>query len=656
MGDPALKRADLGFGDDHAIEQALESAHIPSLVLALVHLTGDVSLLTQVPRPVYEFFGDGQGALAPEVQAQGRTRAAQALKALRDRAPLPALPSADTIRRMMDFIAGVDIPEHYVPFLMEELAIGGGQPRATAPVINASASAKAQFHVVIIGAGMSGILAAIELQQAGIPYVLIEKNADFGGTWFENSYPGCRVDTQNHLYSYSFENNHDWPQYYSNRGVLYGYFQRIAAKHGLAAHTRFDTQVEEAVYDEASHRWQVRLRDKAGQAEVIEASAVISAVGQLNQPKFPDIEGRDSFKGEAFHSARWNHGVDLKGKRVAVIGTGASAFQFVPEIAAGPEKLFVFQRSAPWLGPTPEYHEDVPAGKQWLLEHVPYYRSWYRFYLFWLMTDGVLDAVRIDPAWDGGPQSVSALNEELRLALAGYIAMQVEDPILLAKVTPDYPPGGKRMLRDNGTWLNALKRDNVEVIDERIARITPTGIVTADGRAVDVDVIIYGTGFHASDFLRTCKVKGRGGVDLHDQWNGDARAYLGIAMPNFPNLFSIYGPNTNIVVNGSIIFFSECAVRYIVGCVKLLLEGDYAAMEVRPEVHDAFNTRIDAANAGMAWGAPQVSSWYKNAKGRVSQNWPLALVDYWNMTRRPDPGDFVLTAPGPTMDPGSSPG
>lgn len=643
MGDPALKRADDAFGDDHAIEQALESAHIPSLVLTLVHLTGDASVLETVPRPVYDFFGDGQGALTPEVQADIRARAAVAIKALRDGSLTPILPSRETIRRMMDFIAGVDIPEHYVPFLLEELAIGGGKPRATAPVIDAPAAARAGFRVAIIGAGMSGILAAIELQQAGIPYVLIEKNADFGGTWFENSYPGCRVDTQNHLYSYSFENNHDWPQFYSNRGVLHDYFRRIAGKHGLAANTRFETKVEEAVWDEGRSCWQVTLRGPSGTHEVIEASAVISAVGQLNQPKYPEIEGRESFAGASFHSARWDHGVDLKGKRVAVIGTGASAFQFVPEIADQPDKLFVFQRSAPWLGPTPEYHQDVPAGKQWLLEHVPYYRSWYRFYLFWLMTDGVLDAVRIDPEWQGGPQAISAMNEELRQALAGYIATQVEDPVLLARVTPDYPPGGKRMLRDNGTWLGALKRDNVEVISDRIARITPQGIETVDGRLVEVDVIIYGTGFHASDFLRTLTVKGRGGADLHEQWAGDARAYLGIAMPNFPNLFTIYGPNTNIVVNGSIIFFSECAVRYILGCVKLLLEGGHAAMEIREDVHDTFNERIDAANALMSWGSPQVSSWYKNASGRVSQNWPLALVDYWNMTRQPDAAEYRLT-------------
>ncbi|TDP47909.1 flavin-containing monooxygenase [Zavarzinia compransoris] len=643
MGNPAAQQDPVTIGDDRTIDQAVEAAHIPSLVLALIHLTGDESLLDRVPRPVYDFFGDGQGAIPAAVQAAVRAEAASALKAWRDGRPPAPLPGPAVIRRMMDFIAGADIPERYVPFLLEELAIGGGAPRAAAPAIAVPAAVKAAFPVAVIGAGMSGILAAIELQQAGIPYVIIEKNGDFGGTWHENSYPGCRVDTQNHLYSYSFENNHDWPQFYSDRSVLHAYFRRTAAKYDLGRFTRFRTTVETADYDEGRGRWRLGLRPPDGGAEVIEAAAVISAVGQLNQPRYPEIAGRETFRGPAFHSARWDHSVDLAGKRVAVIGSGASAFQFVPEIAPAAGHLTLFQRSAPWLGPTPDYHENVPAGMQWLLEHMPCYQSWYRFFLFWLMTDGILDAVRIDPEWQGGPQSVSALNEDLRQALSGYIAMQVEDETLRAKVTPAYPPGGKRMLRDNGTWLGALKRGNVTVEDGRIARITPAGIELADGRHVEADVIVYGTGFHASDFLRTLKVRGRGGLDLHQAWAGDARAYLGITMPGFPNFFTVYGPNTNIVVNGSIIFFSECAVRYILGAVKLMLEGGWRAVEVKPAVHDAFNDRVDAANRLMAWGAPQVSSWYKNATGRVGQNWPFALVDYWNATRTPDPEDYILT-------------
>lgn len=352
------------------------------------------------------------------------------------------------------------------------------------------------------------------------------------------------------------------------------------------------------------------------------------------------MKGRETFKGKSFHSSAWDHSVDLKGKRVAVIGTGASAFQFVPAIAGDVGSMVVFQRTPPWLGPTPDYHESVGEGQKWLLKTVPFYAQWYRFWLFWMLTDGIYPMVQSDPAWNG-PNSVSAANDMLREMLTVCLKAQTgEDEAFFRKCLPTYPPGGKRSVRDNGVWIAALRRPNVELVTDPIAEITPNGIKTKDGKEYAVDVIIYGTGFQASNFLSPMKFKGRGGVDLHEQWDGDPRAYLGITLPNFPNLFVMYGPNTNIVVNGSIIFFSECEIHYIMGCIELLLRDGYAAMEPKRDVHDVFNETIDAGNAQMAWGSDQVNSWYKNAKGRVTQNWPFPLVDYWNRTRAPNPADF----------------
>ena len=382
------------------IEWALKDAHIPSLMMALVHLTGDASHLTADMKPVYDFFGDGQGGLAPEKQQWVRDAAKKALLDLDAGKKLPPPPDAATMRRMMDFIAGAEIPERYVPFLKEELGIAvedSRQPKWDTPKLK---DAAAKMKVVIIGAGLSGILSAIRLQQAGVPFEIVEKNSDVGGTWFENAYPGCRVDNPNHMYSFSFEPNHDWPYHFSTQDVLHDYFRRMADKYGLRKHIRFETSVVEARFDDGSSKWNVRIRDKNGKEETLEANAVISAVGQLNQPKMPDIKGIDTFKGPAFHTARWRHDVDLAGKRVAVIGTGATAFQVIPEIAPKVAKLMVFQRSAPWLGPTPNYHDKVADGKKWLLEHVPYYDKWYRFWLFWTLTDGILDAVAVDPTWN----------------------------------------------------------------------------------------------------------------------------------------------------------------------------------------------------------------------------------------------------------------
>jgi 4-hydroxyacetophenone monooxygenase len=397
------------------------------------------------------------------------------------------------------------------------------------------------------------------------------------------------------------------------------------------------------VFHEDRAMWTVTAKSKDGRTETLEARAVITAVGQLNQPRYPDLPGVGEFKGPAFHSARWRHDVDLKGKRVAVIGTGASAFQFAPEVAKEAASVTVFQRTPPWLAPTADYHDPVTPAERWLLEHVPFYEKWYRFWLFWMLTDGIHQAVVADPEWEGGPEAISMANAMLREALAGGIAAQAPDaPELVERIVPAYPVGGKRMLRDNGVWIAMLQQPNVELVSEPIAKITPTGIETKDGKARDFDVIIYGTGFTASQFLKTFKVVGRGGRELHDQWAGDARAYLGMTTPGFPNLFMLYGPNTNIVVNGSIIFFSECSVRYILGCLKLMAETGAETLEVRRDVHDAFNAKVDAANAQMAWGAPQVTSWYKNDKGRVSQNWPFPLVDYWQATLAPNPDDFLL--------------
>ena len=630
--------------DDAAIAAALRDAHVPSLIVALVHLSGDAGFLKPAWQPVFRFGGDGQGELSPAVQAEVRAAALAAIIAYRDRGgTLPPPPGDRTVRAMMDFIAGTPIPEHYVPFLREELALERDQPQPERWDIKVPPETRQAFQVIVIGAGMSGILAGIELSQAGIPFVILEKNADVGGTWLENAYPGCRVDNQNHLYSYSFEPNHDWPQHFSTRDVLYAYFRGVVEKHGLRRHIRFNTAVSAARYDEASGRWSIEAQELGKPPERLAANAVISAVGQLNRPKLPDIAGRDRFKGMAFHSARWPQDLDLGGKRVAVIGTGASAFQIVPAIAAEVQQLTVFQRTPPWLGPAPTYHQDVPEGMKWLLQHVPYYAKWYRFWLFWLLTDGLYPMVKGDPKWQGPARAVSEANDQLRQLLTGHLAAQCGgDKELLEKVVPKYPPGGKRSVRDNGVWIRALKRDNVELITTPIREITERGIMTADGREIAVDVIVHATGFEASRFLMPMQITGRGGRDLHEQWDGDARAYLGMTIPGFPNLFCLYGPNTNIVVNGSIIFFSECSIHYIMGCLKLLLEQGHKSLECRQTVHDAFNLKVDEANACMAWGAPQVNSWYKNAKGRVSQNWPFPLVDYWSATRAPKPGDFIF--------------
>ncbi|MGC8535700.1 MAG: flavin-containing monooxygenase [Rhizomicrobium sp.] len=637
---PKAGLADL-TADEAVIAAAIGDGHLPSLMAAAAQIAGNVDLIDAFKAPLYDFFGDGQGGYDDATRARISAEILSILCAYRDRGCTmgPAL-SAEALHRLMSFVAGAEIPDRYIPYLEEEMEFSGYDERMP-DFSQVPAQAKENFRVLIIGAGMSGLLAAIRLSQAGIPFIIVERNKDVGGTWLVNSYPGCRVDNPNHMYCYSFAPNHDWPQHYSTQPVLEAYFRQVSEKYGIREQVRFETTVEECVYDEQQKLWRARLHGADGNTQMLAVNAVITATGQLREPKLPDIKGVGSFKGPAFHSARWDHSVDLTGKRVAVIGTGASAFQFVPEIAPRVGALKVFQRTPPWLGPTPNYHDDVAQGQKFLLKHVPFYAQWYRFWIFWMLTDGILPMVKRDPSWTSRTDSVSAENDMLRELLTQYMQAQVADrQDLAAAVIPNYPMGGKRSVRDNGVWLSTLKRDNVELITDPIAEIVPQGLITRSGRHVDVDVLIYGTGFQASEFLAPMRVKGRGGVDLHQMWDGDPRAYLGITVPGFPNFFMMYGPNTNIVVNGSIIFFSECEMRYIASCIATMLERGSAALEVKKQVHDAFNEKIDRGNLEMAWGAPQVSSWYKNAKGRVTQNWPFLLVDYWQATRRVDPDDY----------------
>ncbi len=626
-----------------AIDRAIAEAHLPTLVMSIVHLTGDTSLL-RGERPVYAMLDERQRTLSDETKALIRARARSAIADLRDGKPVPPPPDQAVVREMMNYIAGTDIAEAYVPFLMDELSLDGldpNQPRWSEPVLQA---ASATMFVVVIGAGLSGILAGLRLQQAGIAFVMIERNADVGGTWFDNTYPGCRVDSTNHMYSYSFDTaGHAWPNWYSPQATLLDYFRGVTDRHGLRAHIRFGNEVTEAVYDAARPGWNVRVRSSDGREEVLAATAVISAVGQLNDPKLPDIPGMDRFAGVAFHSARWRHDVDLRGKRVAVIGTGASAFQFVPEIAPEVENLVIFQRSPPWIMPTRNYHDRVGPGFQWLLDHVPFYEKWWRFFLFWSFTESVYESVKADPDWTGGPSAVSAANARI----ADYLARQMTGQLVGAEhlapaIIPTTPFGSKRALRDNGAWIKTLRRDNVQLVTEAIREVTPSGVVMADGVEHKVDVLIYGTGFRASEFLRTIRVAGRDGIELSKVWAGDARAHLGVDMPGFPNFFMLFGPNTNIVVNGSIIFFSECAVHYVISCLEMLARQRAGALEIRPDLFETFNAAVDAGNAAMAWGVPHVSNWYKNSTGRVSQNWPFPILDYWYATREPNPADFIL--------------
>jgi 4-hydroxyacetophenone monooxygenase len=625
---------------EQQLEQALSLANIPALMATLIHFHDSCEHLRGDIRPLVVQMAEEEDGLSEAARQQARDMALAALIAYRD-AGCPELPSPDDamITETMQYITGNPFPPEQHELMREELNLFGEDRRRVDLV---PGEAPQDFRVLVIGAGMSGVLAAIRLQQAGIDYLMVDKNPEIGGTWYENTYPGCQVDSANHLYNYIFAPNRAWPAHFSNRDTLFGYFHGVVEEYGLRDHTRLATQISSARYDDQTGHWHTRLEAADGSISEETFSAVISACGQLNTPAMPDIPGVEDFQGVAFHSARWEHQHELQGKRVAVIGTGCSATQFVPAIADQVGSLTVFQRTPNWLLPVEEYHQPVTPEELWCLGNIPFYARWYRFFLFRARAmDGLLPFLYGERDWSQ-PGSVGPANAEMRAAMEEYIREQAGDDEALAEaLIPDYPPGGKRPVLDDGSWISTLRRGNVALVTEGIERIEAGGIRTSDGTLHEVDVLIYGTGFHAQNFLATLQVSGRNGQDLHQQWQGDPQAHKGVTIPGFPNLYLLYGPNTNIVVGSSIVFFSECEMRYIMGCLKLQFQQKLASLEVRKDVCAEYNREIDALNQMRAWGSPDVSSWYKNATGRVSQNWPGTHFEWWLQTREPDPADFV---------------
>ncbi len=543
---------------DAEILTALSEIETPPLLAAVATLTGDFSLLRPELAPQASQSFDPTGGVTPEQAVEARSAAAAALGRYRDAGCVPAPPpDPDSIRTALEFLAGAGVASDYIELMTEELAIDGVDRRAPGWDLDTVAPDR-DLRVVIIGAGMSGMVAAHRLGQAGIPYVILEKNADVGGTWLENRYPGCRVDVPNHFYSYSFAQTSTWPQYFSTQSVLLDYFRACAEELDIRPHVEFETEVIDATWNAVDAAWNVTVRRADGTTDVVVGHAVVSAVGQLNRPNYPDIPGIDGFAGSSFHSARWDSSVDLTGKRVAIIGTGASAAQFIPAVAQLAGHLTVFQRTPPWLIETPNYHDDLPAGARWLLDHVPAFAHWDRVWVFWRSHEVLVPMAAVDDEWEPEVpgQSVSLMNDIVRQIFTEYYRMQFPDPELFEKVLPKYPPFSKRFVRDNGIWARTFARDDVELDVGAIGAVTETGIAMVDGTEHEFDVIIYGTGFQASSFLTPMTVHGTGGKDLHSSWDGEARAYLGLTIPDFPNLFLMYGPNTNIVINGSIIYFS----------------------------------------------------------------------------------------------------
>ncbi len=622
-------------------DRLMELDDVP-LLLVYTHLSGDEELMQRYAPHI-------RGAWAFEVDdvPELKRELCRALIAtFEDYASsgraLPPAPPREKLQRMCDASVGTHVPDEYMAMVLEELNFDRTDAKTVKWRKQPDPDYLASFMVVVIGAGYSGLAMSAKLKDAAIPFVTIEKNPDVGGTWFENTYPGVAVDTPNHFYSYSFRVKPDWEHYFATGPEIIDYIRTCYREMDIADHMRFEEEVVSAIWNRETNRWDVTVRRKDGSTYEISANAVVSAVGLLNRPSIPDFPGKDRFKGPMFHSSRWDDSADLKGKRVVQIGTGASGMQLGPMIAPQVEHLTIFQRSPHWARHNPLLYAEVSDAVKWGLANIPYYNKWYRYQLLWATSDIVLPTLRKDPDWHDPDHSLNAANAAIREQLIAHIRKQVNhDPDLLAKVVPDYPPYGKRMLRDSH-WYEALTRDNVELVTGPVREITESGVIDEDGVEHPADVIILATGFQAQKPLFPMKVTGTKGT-IRDAWGeDDPRTYLGITVPDFPNLFIIYGPGTNGGHGGSAVYNSECQVRYTMLALRELIEREAGSLEVRREPFEAYNRLVDAEHEQLVWSHPGVNNWYKNKAGRVVTNSPWSLAKYRNLTADFDVGDYTV--------------
>ena len=617
------------------LKDGIANANIPALLMVLYQMTGEATWLQEpfAPGRSPGLDDNDSGQLPDEVQAQIRTAAEEAIEAWLAGKPLAIeRPSNLRLAEMLSVAMTEHVPEEYGDIV----AAGMGydlEPTADTAIA-------ADKTAIVIGGGVSGICAGIELGKLGIDYTLFEKNEDFGGTWFENRYPGCGVDTPSLTYTFSCRPN-DWSMYFPLRDEIEGYLLDTAREFGLYDKACFRTHVEEARWNTATDQWDVTITTPDGKRETHSADYLFSAVGILNIPKYPQIDGLDEFAGEVYHTSRWPAEADLSGKRVAVIGNGASGMQVAPAIADEVSRMTIFARSKQWAAPFPQFRKKVPEGVRYLMQVVPLYRAWLEQRLSWTFNDRVHGTLFRDPEWEHPERAVNEINDAHRRVFTRYVEEQLQDrPELIERVLPEYPPFAKRMLLDNG-WFRTIKKPHVDLIPEHLAKVEGNTLSTSSGETVEADVIILATGFQTTNVLGSYDIVGREGQLLRDHWGEDnASAYLGTLVPGFPNFFILLGPNVGSGHGGSMIRNIENQMHFAGQVVQCAEAQEASTVEVKETAYTDYSRRIDDAHDRLVWTHPGTENWYRNSQGRVVAITPWRNDAFWRMTRSPDEADL----------------
>jgi cation diffusion facilitator CzcD-associated flavoprotein CzcO len=484
-----------------------------------------------------------------------------------------------------------------------------------------------EHDIVIVGSGFSGLGMAIRLKQAGVSdFVVVERAGEVGGTWQANTYPGCACDVPSHLYSFSFAPNPEWTQTYSPQPEIWDYLRRCADEYGLRPHIRLSTAVESATWLDEERRWEIETS-----RGTLRARVVVAGMGPLTEPRIPDLPGLDTFEGATFHSARWDHDFDLAGKRVASIGTGASAIQYVPAIQPQVERLHVFQRTPPWV--MPHTNRPISGRERRVYRALPAVQR--------LVRGGIYAGRELlVVGFVFRPRLMRALERIARR----HMRSEISDPALLEKVTPDYTIGCKRILPSN-RWYRTLGKPNVELVTAGVKEVRARSIVDADGVERPVDAIVFGTGFHVTDIPAAHRVRGRGGVLLDDIWHGSPRAYLGSAVAGFPNLFFLLGPNTGLG-HSSMVFMIESQIAHVMAALGHMRDRRAETIEVRPEAQERYNAEIERRMPGTVWSTG-CASWYLDHTGRNATIWPDWTWRFRRRAERLRPDDYALDVHAP---------
>lgn len=623
------------------LDASLAVADLRVLVMCLYQATGDPKWLAQpfVPTRDVRLIADPTAGFDHDTANAIRGEARRVFSTPRQLA-VPD-PTGDELLAMMSHCLGEAVPAEYAPMIADDFGhTRDADRRAAAPSI----------RVMIIGAGVSGLCLAARLDADGIDYEVLEKNHDLGGTWLENVYPGCGVDTPNHFYSYSFAPNPAWSRYFSQRPEIHDYLKSVAAGTGIGRRITFGHAVIGARWDSVDAQWHVRIRDADGQEHMRTADVVVSATGHFNDPITPEVDGLSDFAGPVVHTARWPSELNLTGRHLSVIGTGASAMQLVPTIADQVASLTVYQRSPQWVRPVEGYGDPVDPAAARLFTDIPNYGKWYRFTQLWRYGDGLLRFLRKDPDWPEPDRALNRVNDRHREEMTTFIADKLAGhPELIRQCTPNYPPFAKRILIDN-RWYDTLRRPHVTLVTEPIKSVTRDGIRTADGDLHPADTIVLATGFNVTSLASRMHITGRDDHALAEDWASEnPTAYLGMTVPKFPNFFIMYGPNTNMGHGGSGMWLAETQTHYITSVLAEMASAQIRTLEPTEQARAEYTQIVDELHEDLVWTHPGVSTYYRNKAGQVRSPMPFRLVDYWHMTRRPDLSQFHVSHHDPDI-------